>query len=302
MKKFIFKISNYGLVCSLLSCASYTVNICTIPPAEVEIYVNEQYHGTTSKDGKASIHIDPIEFENNHLIELKEGNFHGLLEIDHKGTPLEKKNVHYISSNVKQKEVNLEIVTYNVIFVVPDKLDDHYASAENENESVSLAETGAEDDYFAMTEAELDAEFDLCHYVATNDEIKSYKDLDVEAKREFLISFWTRRDEKPQTTGNEFRQDYFKRVELANARFSSRNKDGWKTDEGRVLIIYGIPDNVDRYPSNIDQKAYQIWYYNNIQGGVQFVFIDIRNFGEMKLLHSSAKSELKNHNWKEWLK
>ena len=78
--------------------------------------------------------------------------------------------------------------------------------------------------------------------------------------------------------------------------------EGWKTDEGRVLILYGIPDAVDRFPSSIDQKAHQIWYYYYIQGGIQFVFIDIRNIGEMKLMHSSAKDEIKDYNWNEWLK
>ena len=131
---------------------------------------------------------------------------------------------------------------------------------------------------------------------------KAFKNLDVPGKREFLISFWIRRDRNPQTKENEFRQDYFKRVELANARFSSRKIDGWKTDEGRVLILYGIPDAVDRFPSSIDQKAYQIWYYYRVEGGVQFVFVDIRNFGEMKLVNSSDKEDVKEYNWKEWLK
>ena len=302
MKKLIIKISFYCFAFIFLNCASYTVNICTIPPSEVEIYVNEQYQGSTSKDGKASIHIDPIEFEDEHLIELKKKNFYGLLKINHTGVPLEQKNVHYVSADVNNKDVHLDKVTYNVIFVVPDKFDDKYASAEDGNELISTVDTMTEDDYFTMDETELDGEFDLCHYIATNEEIKSFKNLDVEGKREFLISFWTRRDKNPQTIDNEFRQDYFKRVDLANARFSSRKMDGWKTDEGRVLILYGIPDAVDRFPSSMDEKAYQIWYYNNIQGGVQFVFVDIRNFGEMKLLHSSAKNEVKDYNWKEWLK
>ena len=302
MKKII---STIGLCCFaflLLNCASYTVNICTIPPSEVEIYVNDQYQGSTSKDGKASIHIDPISFEAEPIIELKKKNFYGKLKIDHKGVPSEKKNVFSISTNINTKEIQLDKITYNIIFVVPDRLDDQYASGEDENELLGVADSETENNYFLMTETELDAEFDLCRYIATNDEIKTYKNLDVERKREFLISFWSRRDENPQTNENEFRQDYFKRVKLANARFSSHKMEGWKTDEGRVMILYGIPDAVDRFPSSIDQKAYQIWYYYYIQGGIEFVFIDIRNIEEMKLIHSSAKDEVKDYNWNEWLK
>ena len=100
MRKSIIKISFYCFAFFFINCASYTVNICTIPPSEVEIYVNEQYQGSTSKDGKASIHIDPIEFEDEHLIELKKNNFYGLLKINHEGMPLEQKNVHYVSASV----------------------------------------------------------------------------------------------------------------------------------------------------------------------------------------------------------
>jgi len=298
MRKIIIKISVCIFAFLLINCASYTVNICTIPPSEVEIYVNEHYRGSTSKDGKASIYIEPTSFEDNQLIELKKGVYYGRLQIDHKGTPLEQKNVHYISANVNNREVHVDKVTYNVVFVVPDNLDEQYAQAEETFDEIEIRI----DDYFTMDEAELNAEFDLCHYIATNDEIKAFKNLDVPGKREFLISFWTRRDRNPQTKDNEFRKDFFKRVELANARFSSPKMAGWKTDEGRVMIIYGIPEAVDRFPSSMDQKAYQIWYYYKIEGGVQFVFVDIRNFGEMKLVHSSAKDEVKDYNWKEWLK
>jgi len=283
------------------SCASYTVNISTVPPAQVEVYINEEYHKTTTEDGKASVKIDAVAFEDEHLVEVKNGKYYGFLKINHKGETLEEKNVYFVSTSVNNENVSVDKVTYNIIFVVPEKLEDEAGETQTGDE-LPVAEAEDINDYFSMEEPELDAQFEISRYIATNQEIKTYSTLNVEGKQGFLARFWRDRDTNPQTKINEFQRDYFKRVELANARFSSNKKEGWKTDEGRIIIIYGIPDAVDRFPSNMDQKAYQVWYYYRVQGGVQFVFVDVRNFGEMELVHSTARNEVHDPSWQRWLK
>lgn len=158
------------------------------------------------------------------------------------------------------------------------------------------------DEYKEMGEEELDALFEQCGYVATSKEKKIYKKLDIEGKKEFMRSFWRKRDSNLLTDINEFKQEYLEKVALANATFSSGNKKGWKTDQGRILIKYGKPDEVERYPSSIDQKVHQFWHYYGIEGGIYFVFVDVRGFGEMLLVHSTARDELQDYDWQRWLK
>lgn len=149
-----------------------------------------------------------------------------------------------------------------------------------------------------MSEEELDDIFDKSKYVASSQEIDKYKKLNgVDVKREFLFNFWNGRDKDPSTKENEFFYDYLQRVEAANSRFTSMQRAGWKTDRGRVFIIYGEPSEIERYPNQIESRPYEIWYYNDIEGGVYFVFADLTGFSDFTLVHSTKRGELRDDNW-----
>ncbi|WP_337865210.1 GWxTD domain-containing protein [Ignavibacterium sp.] len=149
-----------------------------------------------------------------------------------------------------------------------------------------------------MSEEELDDIFDKSKYIATSQELDKYKKLSgVDGKREFLFDFWTGRDRDPSTKENEYFYDYLLRVESATNRFSSMQKAGWKTDRGRVFVIYGEPSEIERYPNQIESRPYEIWYYNDIEGGVYFIFADLTGFSEYTLIHSTKRGELRDDNW-----
>ncbi len=154
-------------------------------------------------------------------------------------------------------------------------------------------------EYVGMSESELDKEFSMARYIATPEEVNRYKQLKgEEAKRRFLIEFWQKRDPDKTTPINEMKIEYFKRVEYANRHFSVGNKEGWRTDRGRVYIMYGPPDEYERHPSEVDSKPYEIWYYHNIEGGVEFVFVDKSGFSDYILVHSTKRNELRDDNWR----
>ena len=67
---------------------------------------------------------------------------------------------------------------------------------------------------------------------------------DGEMKR-FSEEFWRANDPIPHTPENEFKQDIFSRIEYANTYFKE-TRVGWKTDRGRIWIIWGEPDEVIR--------------------------------------------------------
>jgi GWxTD domain-containing protein len=154
--------------------------------------------------------------------------------------------------------------------------------------------------YKDMPVAGLDQEFDAAKYIATKEEKKIFKTLDVSGKQAFLLEFWKRRDNTPETAQNEFRDDYLKLVNTANKEFSGF-KDGYKSDRGRVLLMYGVPDEIERFPLNMEHKEHHIWKYFSIQGGVIFIFVDKQGFGSLELVHSTARGELSDPDWQRWI-
>ncbi|MDZ7290970.1 MAG: GWxTD domain-containing protein [candidate division KSB1 bacterium] len=154
--------------------------------------------------------------------------------------------------------------------------------------------------YRSLSEKQLDKEFEATRYISTPEERKIYKSLKLEGKSEFLARFWEKRDDKPETPHNEYRENYLALVKYANDNFTAF-REGWKTDMGRVLLVYGQPDEVERFPSSNDARAYQIWHYYEIEGGVMFVFVELKGGGEMELVHSTARNELQDSNWQRWL-
>ncbi len=154
--------------------------------------------------------------------------------------------------------------------------------------------------YRSRLSEDLDEEFKAARYLATKEEQKIYAALNAEAKQDFFVKFWQARDRSPETPINEFREDYLKRAKFANENFSGLRK-GAETDMGRVLLIYGQPDEIERFPSTSENRPYQIWKYYQIEGGVEFVLVDASSWGEYKLVHATARGELRDDDWQRWI-
>jgi hypothetical protein len=78
--------------------------------------------------------------------------------------------------------------------------------------------------------------------------------------------------------------------------------DGWRSDRGRVYILYAEPDEIERFPSSENAKPYEIWYYHQIEGSVQFIFVDRTGFGNYRLVHSTKRGELQDEEWERNLR
>lgn len=150
----------------------------------------------------------------------------------------------------------------------------------------------------SMSDEELDDIFDKSKYIATSAEIDQYKKLgNEEGKKQFMNDFWKARDLISDSRTNEYYLNYFQRVEIANSRYATLAKPGWKSDRGRIFLIYGEPSEIERYPSQIETRPYEIWHYNEIEGGVIFVFADLLGFSDYSLVHSTKRGELRDDNW-----
>ncbi len=152
--------------------------------------------------------------------------------------------------------------------------------------------------YEKFTEEKLDEEFEISRYLATDEEKKRYKDLDgIEAKALFMANFWKSRDPDPTTPQNERKLEYFRLVEFANANYRTKFREGWRTDRGRVLLTYGRPSEVEQSPVEAAARPYEIWSYNELEGGSIFVFADMQGFGDYELMHSTYRKEISQPDW-----
>ncbi len=150
----------------------------------------------------------------------------------------------------------------------------------------------------AMSEEELDDLFKKSKYIATNDEIDQYEAISSEqAKREFMQKFWNKRDQNPNDNTNRYYQNYMRRIDECNAKYKAGKKDGWKTDRGRVYLKYGEPSEIERFPNEIQTRPYEIWHYNDLEGGVYFIFGDLTGFNDYQLLHSTKRGEIRDDSW-----
>ncbi len=126
---------------------------------------------------------------------------------------------------------------------------------------------------------------------------------ELDPQRRFLMDFWAVRDPNPATEVNEYKNEFYQRLQYAEDRYTSGGTEGWRTDRGRVLLKYGLPSSIDPHLFDRETKPYEIWAYNNIpgEGQAQFIFYDARGFGDFELLHSSVTGERKNPDWQRAL-
>jgi len=210
---------------------------------------------------------------------------------------------------------NLKTGTYTFAFSVRDSGSNAFTSTSkrffvyNPGLGSPVSDSGAEarvsvmsSEFAGMTEAQIDQEFQEARYIATNNEISQYNKLTgAEAKRVFIYDFWKKRNTTPVSQVSSYRQTYMERVAYANTHFGVGRNEGWNTDRGRVYILYGPPDEIDRHPNETDSRPYEIWYYNSIEGGVNFVFIDRTGFGDYTLVNSTKRGEIHDDDWQRYL-
>lgn len=128
----------------------------------------------------------------------------------------------------------------------------------------------------------LDDAISQLQYIAKDKELKRIKGGSTSAERlQQFQQFWQRRDPTPGTARNERMEEYYYRISFANREYGAVT-DGWKTDRGQVLVLFGEPDYIERHPYNFNVEPYQVWYYYRI--GKQFIFIDKTGFGDYQLL------------------
>src|SRR6266513_1293492 len=144
-------------------------------------------------------------------------------------------------------------------------------------------------------------------YIITDEERKAFKKLATDDERErFIEEFWRRRDPDPDTDENEFREEYYERIAYANEHFAS-GIPGWKSDRGRIWIMYGKPDETETHPSGgayqrepqegggmTTTYPFETWFYRYLPGvgsGVEIEFVDPTGSGEYRIARNPNEKD-----------
>jgi len=221
---------------------------------------------------------------------------------------LPKKKVY--DSSIELGMMNISTLPsgkYTLVYGITDDSKSILASKEKSfhiyNPAVVVAETPEDGSYgplARLNEEELDDEFRRATYLTTKEERKVYKGLrSAEAKRKFLYSVWAKPRVDYVISGLPFREEYIARTRFADGSYKSVFDPGWRSDRGRVFILFGAPSYIERFPSKQESMPYQIWTYDNLKGqaGVIFVFADRTGFSKYELLHSNLRGERRDENW-----
>ena len=136
-------------------------------------------------------------------------------------------------------------------------------------------------------------------YIISDEERAAFLHLQTNEEREqFIEAFWQRRDPTPDTVENEFKEEHYRRIAYANERFAS-GIPGWKTDRGRIYIMWGPPDEIDSHSqgSNYNRPmsegggqtttyAFDDWRYRYMEGigsNITIEFVDPTGTGEFHM-------------------
>src|SRR5579862_7082457 len=144
-------------------------------------------------------------------------------------------------------------------------------------------------------------------YIITPEERRSFLQLQTNEEREqFIEAFWQRRNPDPDSPENTFKEEHYRRIAYANEHFAS-GIPGWKTDRGKIYIMWGPADEVDSHPTGgtwdrpSDQGGgstttypWETWRYRHLDGlgnNVELEFVDPSGTGEYHLTTDPSEKD-----------
>ena len=103
-------------------------------------------------------------------------------------------------------------------------------------------------------------------YIITPKEKEVFLQLENDREREiFIEAFWKQRDSDPLTPENEFKVEHHKRLAYANQFLGKEGPGaGWRSDMGRLHIILGAPQQIDRFENLSEIYPVVLWFYDGM--------------------------------------
>jgi GWxTD domain-containing protein len=124
-------------------------------------------------------------------------------------------------------------------------------------------------------------------YIITSRERAVFLQLETDRERDiFIEAFWKHRDPTPGTPENEFKEEHYKRIAYANEYYGrGTTRPGWMTDQGRIYIILGPPQNIEEYDTVQNVFPAKVWFYlgdpaYGLPTGFHIIFFRKNGMGE----------------------
>jgi GWxTD domain-containing protein len=149
-------------------------------------------------------------------------------------------------------------------------------------------------------------------YIIAPEERSAFLQLETNEEREqFIEQFWLRRSSNPDLPDNDFKEEHYRRIAYANEHFAS-GIPGWKTDRGRMYIVWGPPDEIESHPTggtydrpveegggSTSTYPWETWRWRYLEGmGEQNVimeFVDPTSTGEYHLTMDPSEKDALLH-------
>jgi GWxTD domain-containing protein len=144
-------------------------------------------------------------------------------------------------------------------------------------------------------------------YIISAEERSAFLHLSTNEEREqFIEQFWQRRSPDPDSPENTFKEEHYRRIAYSNEHFAS-GIPGWKTDRGKIYIMWGAPDEIESHPSggSYDRPAnegggqtstypFEQWRYRYLEGvgnDIILEFVDPSMTGEFHLTMDPSEKD-----------
>ncbi|MGB6960760.1 MAG: GWxTD domain-containing protein [Candidatus Acidiferrum sp.] len=148
-------------------------------------------------------------------------------------------------------------------------------------------------------------------YIISPNERNAFLQLDTNEEREqFIEQFWLRRSTNPDLPDNDFKEEHYRRIAYANEHFAS-GIPGWKTDRGRMYIMWGPADEVDAHPmggtwdrpmedggGSTTTYPWETWRWRYLEGigeNIELEFVDTTGSGEYHLTMDPSEKDALLH-------
>jgi len=148
-------------------------------------------------------------------------------------------------------------------------------------------------------------------YIISDEERSAFLQLQTNEEREqFIEAFWQRRDPTPDTVENEFKEEHYRRIAYTNERFSS-GIPGWRTDRGRIYIMWGPPDEIESHSAGSTYNrpmtegggqtqvyGFDDWTYHYMEGigqNITIEFVDPTGTGEYHITLDPGEKDAMAH-------
>jgi GWxTD domain-containing protein len=148
-------------------------------------------------------------------------------------------------------------------------------------------------------------------YIISPEERNAFLQLDTNEEREqFIEQFWLRRSSNPDLPDNDFKEEHYRRIAYANEHYAS-GIPGWKTDRGRMYIMWGPPDETDSHPTggtydrpmeegggSTTTYPWETWRWRYLEGigeNVIIEFVDPSGSGEYHLTMDPSEKDALLH-------